>query len=194
MRLFLFILFFTQVSHSMEYKEGEKRIIEKKERFADRFFIKNTLIEIFGKSSSSLIDKNFFKTGKQVGGPCDIYQQVYHQPDQLLESDSECVTGKQGVNFPHYASQNILRSAHLFKTCYEIIYRQALGKKLKGHYKISKTLEELISMTSKEFYPLEQNGKLDQLLKAKYKKLPKKRELHQKILLTYCLSPEWQRL
>lgn len=195
MNYFLLIfLFIVSPALAMEYSEGDKTIFAKKERFADRFFIKNTLLEIFGKSNSSTIDEKFFKTGKQVGGPCDIYQQVYHKPDQVLDSDSECVTGKQGGHFPHYASNNILRTAHLFTTCYEIIYRNPLSKKIMNQYSKAKSLEDLITAISKSFYPLEKNISLDDVLKNKYKKLPKNRELHQKILLTYCLSPDWQRL
>jgi len=181
--LLLLLLFFP--GWAQEYEEGTGAAVQKADRFAGRFFIRNTLIDIFGNEASEIIDRNYFKVGKQVGGPCDIYEQVYHEHDKMVDPTRECPGGKPAAKFPLYPKTNILRSSHMMKTCYELVYRRPIPKVFQG-------TSNFLKVVSKKFYPYGGDEKLQKKLHSKYKVWDEPRL--KEALLTYCLSPGWQRL
>ncbi|TNE97516.1 MAG: hypothetical protein EP326_11330 [Deltaproteobacteria bacterium] len=181
--LMLYIL--SNLAFADDYAEKNGPSVKKTERFAGRFFIRNTLMEIFGKSAEPIIEANYFKAGKQVGGPCDIYEQVYHEHDHMEDPTRECPGGKPASKYPHFPKTNILRSSHLLKTCYELVYKQPIPSSLQGQ-------NDFIKSVSKKFYPFGGDEKLRETLSLKFKKWDL--ESRKEALFTYCLSPGWQRL
>ncbi len=184
LRILIFFLISFRL-FAQDYDEIKGNVISRPERFASRYFIRNTLIEIFGKEASEVIDKNYFKAGKQVGGPCDIYEQVYHDHDKMVDPTRECPGGKPASKFPMFPDSNILRSSHMMKTCYELVYKGPFAKRLLREKKFEETL-------SQSFYPYGGDEKLKGILKKSL--LSKDEEERRKALLTYCLSPGWQTL
>jgi hypothetical protein len=192
---FLIIFAFLTPADSSDYETKTNNAVRREVRFADRFFVKNTLMEIFGKEVEQIINKNYFKAGKQVGGGCDIYEQVFYTETDLEDPDSECINGKTGRTFPHYPQNTLLRSANILKTCYEIIYQRSLSKDLmkRTHSNIEKT--SFSELAFKEFYPYGGNDKLLNLIKAKKKGFFEGTEdFSKKIFFDLCLSPNWQKL
>lgn len=183
--LLLFLFLNSMNTFSQDYEEKTSVVIKKRDRFAGRFFIRNTLLEIFGKEAEPIIERNYFKAGKQVGGPCDIYEQVYHDHDQMLDPTRECPGGKPASKYPMFPESNILRSSHMMKTCYELVYKMPLPRSLSGS-------KDILSLVSKKFYPFGGDEKLQKKLRSKYKVWDRPRI--QEALFSYCLSPGWQRL
>lgn len=169
---------------AQDYEKNTSTGVVKEKRFAGRQFIKNTLVEVFGESSSSLIDEVYFKVGKQVGGPCDIYEQVYYEHDKVLNPSVECPGGKPASKNSLFPKTNILRSSHILKTCYEISINKDLPKKFQG--------KDYLKKISNSFYPFGGDEKLKKKLSKKSQN--KGEEAIKKTLLTYCLSPGWQTL
>lgn len=186
----VFLLFFSfqyLVLAEEAYETSKSRVWGK--RMANRFFIRNTLIEIFGDTAKvkEIIDANYMKGGKSVGGPCDIYEQVYHDNNKVLDPLTECHGGKGAAKYPLFPETNILRTSLLTKTCHELIWSNPLPPHFQ---KIS--FSSLLDTISENFYPYGGDEKLKELIKKKYKDPSK--EAEKEILLTYCLSPGWQRL
>lgn len=195
MKLLLLSILLVSTAFSQDYDEEKVSSVERPVRFAGRYFIKNTLIEIFGKAAEPVIEKNYFKTGKQVGGPCDIYEQVFHEQNKVNDPDTECVTGKPGVNFPHFPRSGILRTSHIVKTCYELIYGQPLSKRLKKQFNNKVNSKVMIGTISKMFYPYGGDEALFDHLVKKYDKNERpSNEMRKQVLLSFCLSPGWQTL
>jgi hypothetical protein len=190
---FILLIILLNTSYADEYRENDQQAVQKVMRFSDRFFIKNTLLEIFGKEIEDIIDLNYFKTGKQVGGSCDIYEQVFYTDSKLADKNKECVNGKTGVTFPLYPENSLLRSANILKTCYLIIHNRPLSKSLKKKL-FSKNKESSIAINAyREFYPYGGNSELLNLLKNKKKGFFEgTEEFSKKILFDLCLSPTWQ--
>jgi|GEM_PF-5867552 len=183
----IFWLILTSLVFASEYDDSNDfEKLKDPIRFANRFFIKNTLIEIFGDTEQvkSLIDKNFFKVGGQVGGPCDIYEQVYHSPEELLDPNVECPKGKSASKFDLFPKSNLLRSSYLVKTCYELSINRELPSNLRS--------ELFFKNLSRAFYPYGGDKELMIVVKSKYSDLSG--ISRKKALLTYCVSSKWQEL
>ncbi len=188
MKVFLTLLLFGFVVGVWSQSDPYKRKVEGSgaPRMGNRFFVKNTLLEVFGNNEHhrKIIDKNFFKAGESVGGPCDICEQVYHQPEEVFEPESECVGGKGVSKVAHFPKTNILRTTHLIKTYTGLVLGLPEDQEIfKGN---------ILEKSSYAFYPY--GGDIE-IRKSLQKKAPfNSLELKKEVLLTYCLSPQWQSL
>lgn len=172
MRVALFFLFIFSV------------IAQETTQFHNRFFVRNTLGEIFGPKSHAIIDELYYKAGAYVGGPCDVYEQVYHQENSLSRPNARCFGGKQASKYPLFVESSILRTSLILKTCHALVEQLNWDERFDN--------SSFMKQVSRKFYPYGGDDELFNFLKAKY---PEPNDSHKKeILLSYCISPGWQKV
>lgn len=168
-----FILLLISTAHSKVRMEPN---------LGNRHFLKAKLIKIFGESSEKIINENLFFSSSDVGGPCDIYEQVFHYSENLLDENKKCIGGKSGSRYPLKGRHSNLRTASLIKTCFNLVENKEIiknvslrSKSLESHYKL--------------FYPYNKSPKLLEEIK---KNSSNDTQGLKKALFTICLSPDWQ--
>jgi hypothetical protein len=132
-----------------------------------------------------IINNNYYHSGSSVAGPCDFYEQVFNQKDKPVDTNSRCVGGKVATKNKMYAENTSLRSAAIIKTCILLTQKKSL---LQTSYAKQKPSVEL---AYRHFYPFNGGEEYFDLIKmSKEKTLIKE---YKKAMLSFCLTPNWQR-
>lgn len=153
--------------------------------YKNRHYIKNKLIEVFGVESKAVILKSFFFATNDLGGPCDIYSQVYNNEKSVLDPFTKCPGGKAGSKISMYGKDSPLRSAALLKTCH----------KLSSSFNQPQKVVDPVKQAYESFYPFDLRPKLKLKVDKELGALNlKPQEKLRKSLFTFCLSPGWQEI
>jgi hypothetical protein len=179
-----------------EYKETEvKSVISKKIVIADRLFVSNTLVDIFGNKARKYTDKFIMENVSFFGGPCDIYEQIRPDERSIKDQTTSCYNRKSNSKELLNPRSSLLRSGNIVKTCTAITTDKDVMKLFFDQFKMKKKKhfnEEVLKKLHNIFYPLDPITK-NQLDKLKLLfNISPSQDRWNILAYTYCLSPDWR--
>jgi hypothetical protein len=184
--ILLFLIFIHPDTHAYEQQIATVR---QREKFGNKFFIANRLKDIFGPDSEDLITKNILLSHNDLGGPCDLYEQEYKSPHEVVDTKAKCLRGKLGTMAPLSGKNTVVRTSLIAKTCMSLVNNDKtlrfLEKSLRDRNKINDSIHHL-------FYPLNDDQKREDHFLDHFKDSTS--EKIKRTTLYYCLTKPWQTL
>lgn len=180
-------------------------------QMADRFYISNVLIDIFGEQVDQygLINHRIVRNQAIFGGPCDKYERVYNENTRSDGSkfftsqnvDSECRAGVEWTT-KHHLNSTSLRQGWMIRTCEDIFAHQPqaiqyalgnLGILTNSVYTKDRSYEHVQSIYQAFHGVKSLHREVYETLLVHGKDLSDK-DFWEGTLMTFCISPEWQAL
>lgn len=163
------------------------------ERFADRYYVTNVLVNNFGEKSKTIVLDNIFKNPELFGGSCDYYEQVRVGPnDYANPPERNCFGGKQEFALPLSVPYSKSRSSLMIKVCNELISCQDCISFFLEKIKYNDSKSKVDSVLSAFFW----NDQMVQKLKPEFEKIydrywfPSKKQ--RMLIMNACIDHRWQ--
>ncbi|WP_372653407.1 hypothetical protein [Halobacteriovorax sp.] len=176
---------------SINLNAGE--YITKSPQIANRFLIENILVEVFDPAVKKYTQKYIIPSVSALGGPCDLYEQIREDKTEVLDLYSSCFGNKSNHKIDISTNSNSMRSGLIYKTCKSIVDDTDIMKSFYKKYKINRYRfnDRSLQKIHNSFFPNKEITKAQESIFTKifYKSSKNK---WKNIILSYCISPEWQ--
>ncbi len=184
--LLLVVLFQTQnVVASKDYTA--------KLRTADKYYVYNTLVKIFGDKSKDILKKYILTRPEVFAGGCLPYKvsRIQRNNKEIIENEEDsCINHASEIGDPSFKAITTIRQSFTDTACTEIVNNSQNVTFLLGSQKLDlhskKNYENILQITNLFFFKTKVINRYTKILSEK------ENISWREIILTICKSPEWQ--